>query len=285
MDITLKRTDKSQLILPLAIFAALFALLVYAAMLWQSSFDFGVDWKGAFRPATLLMLRGENPYLARGFHNPPWALVPLIPVALLPEQLGAAVMLVLNFFVYDFVAYRLKAKPLPLALFLFTPVVIFCGTNGNIDWLCALGFLMPPQIGLFFVLMKPQIGAALALFWLVEGWQVGRLHEVARVFGPLAAVTLLSFTLYGFWPLQMAVMPDNPYNRSMWPFSIPVGLALLVYALRTRKKGLSLTAAPFLSPYLTIHSYAPALLGLGVNTIEFALVCLALWVMKLFMMY
>ena len=104
-------------------------------------------------------------------------------------------------------------------------------------------------------------------------------------FGPLVIVTLLSFALYGFWPAQMAGMPDNPYNKSMWPLSIPFGLALLLYAIRTRKAGLSLTASPFLTPYLTIHSYAPALLGMGVNSVEFALVCVALWAMKLFMLY
>lgn len=280
MQTTLARplSPNAQKTIALGMFVALFVLLVAAASVW--TIPIGVDWKGAFRPAALLMLSGQNPFAVGGYHNPPWALIPLIPIALLPEQLGAAVVLVLNFFAYGFIAYRLKAKPLPLVLFLLSPVVIFCGSTGNIDWLAALGFLMPPQIGLFFVLMKPQIGAVLAVFWLVEAWRKGGRLQVFRTFAPVTIVFMLSLILYGFWPLQMAGMPNDLYNRSMWPLSIPVGLVLLVYALRTRKAGLSLTAAPFLSPYVNIHSYAPALLGLGVNSIEFALVCVALWVMK-----
>ena len=29
--------------------------------------------------------------------------------------------------------------------------------TGNIAWLTMLGYIMPPQIGLFFVLIKPQL--------------------------------------------------------------------------------------------------------------------------------
>ncbi len=249
------------------------------------NWGFSVDWKGAFRPAALLMLSGHNPFEAGTYHNPPWALIPLMPVALLSPALGAAVMFVLNYMVYAFIAFRLGAKPLTMILFIFCPLVFVNGFNGNIDWLVTLGFLMPPQIGLFFVLMKPQIGIGLAVFWLIEAWRRGRLREVMRVFAPITTIFLLSFALYGLWPLNSTGMPDNVFNQSMWPLSIPIGLALLLHAIRTRKAGLSLTASPLLAPYLTIHSYAPALLGLEMNSLEMISALVALWVMRFFMMY
>src|SRR5690606_38971700 len=72
----------------------------------------------------------------------------------------------------------------------------------NIDWLPLVGFVLPPQIGLFFILIKPQMGLAVALFWLVEAWREGGLREVIRVFGPVGAALALSLALYGLWPLR-----------------------------------------------------------------------------------
>src|SRR5215208_5203077 len=44
------------------------------------------DWVQFFRPVTLAMLHGQNPYSIQDFHNAPWTLIPFIPLALMPDK-------------------------------------------------------------------------------------------------------------------------------------------------------------------------------------------------------
>lgn len=221
----------------------------------------GVDWKGAFRPATLALLHGENPYEHSAF-SPPWIYALLIPVAVLPAPLGAAVMYALGLFMFAFAAFRFSGKPWMALAILALPFVWQNANNGNIDWMIALGATLPPQIGLFLVLAKPQISAGLMLFWGVEAWRQGGWKEAVRTFGPVSAALLLSFALYGLWPLKAGRLVDVWWNASLWPASIPIGFALLFSALRSRKSDLAISASPFLSPYLTEHSWGLAVFGL-----------------------
>jgi hypothetical protein len=109
--------------------------------------------------------------------------------------------------------------------------------------------------------MKPQIGAGIALFWLVEAWRTGRLREVVRVFSPVVLAYLISFAVYGLWPLRFTERMSDPFNASLWPLSIPIGLGLLFHALQRREKFFAMSASPFLAPYINIHSYAVLLLA------------------------
>ena len=149
------------------------------------------DWNTTFRPATLELLAGRTPYRIRGFYNAPWLLIPLVPLAALPPQLSRAVLFVVTLVVYGYVAVRLGARPAALVAFLLSYPMFRCVAYGQIDWLVSLGFILPPQIGLFFALAKPQIGLAPAVFWLTEAWRTGGIWEVVRVFGPV----LLGFGL------------------------------------------------------------------------------------------
>jgi hypothetical protein len=215
----------------------------------------GVDWKGAFRMACLELLNGKSPYQVIGFFNPPWVLLPLLPLAFLSPALGSAVMFVLNFFVYLFVMMKLKTN-----VWLIIPFIIFSGMlinsiNGNIDGLVALGFVLPPQIGLFFISAKPQIGMAVAVFWLIEAWLEGGVKKVFDVFLPLAIAVIISFLLFGFWILNgLKGTANNPWNTSIWPNGIPIGFIFLGLAVWKREIKFAIAASPFFTPYLSIHS-------------------------------
>lgn len=220
------------------------------------TWGFSVDWKGCIRPDTLKLISGHSPYAEGCGLNPPWTYLLLAPIALLPPDLGAAVIFVITYFVYTLVLFRRGAKPLMIAAGALCAFVFVNAKNGNIDWMPVLGFILPPQIGLFFLLIKPQIGAALALFWLVESWRIGKLREVIRVFAPVTFAMLISFAIYGFYPLKLTKMPNDPYNSSLWPFGLLIGIPLLFQAIRSRKDHYAIGAAPFLAPYVNIHSYA-----------------------------
>lgn len=219
----------------------------------------GVDWHTAFRPAALAMLSGKSPFTVPGYFNAPWALLPIIPLAVLPEAVGRGAMAVLGLVCFAFIGIRLGARPLTLGLFLISPPVLHTTLNGNIDWLALLGVVMPPNIGLLFLACKPQVGIGVILFQLVESGRMGGIRRIAADFWPLVGLTLLSLLAYGLWPLRFTQELDLWWNASLWPGSIPFGLAFLAVALSRRRVRPALVASPLLSPYVLLHSWVGAL--------------------------
>jgi hypothetical protein len=269
--------------------AGLVVVLLGLALAIAAYLPYGVDWRDTFRPAALAMLSFRNPYAVEGFYYPLWCLLPYLPFAWLPESIGRGFNLMISLIGFGYVAYRLGAKPLILAAFLASPPVLHCLLNANIDWIPLLGVVLPPQIGLFLVVVKPQVGFGVALFWLVEAWRNGGgrlrsgywggLREVLRVFWPVTVALLATFAVFGFWPLRFGHTLTFWWNASLWPASIPVGLALLVAALRRRRKEFALAASPCLSPYVLFHSWSGALVALVSSQAEFIAAVIGLWVL------
>jgi len=240
-----------------------------------------IDWTITFRPATLTLLSGLSPYGRVYYVHAPWTLIFLIPLAVLPEAVGRVMLLLCGLASYTYVAHRLGAKPIAIVCLLISPLVIHVLLNGNMDWLSILGFVMPPQFGLFFISIKPQIGIAVAPFWLVQAWREGGWRQVIKTFAPFTIVLLLSFAIFGFWPLE-TVREDIAgvsYNASLWPMSIPVGLALFVTAIRKRRIEYAMAASPCLSPYLLFYSWGGALLSIISNVPETVAAVIGLWIL------
>ena len=204
---------------------------------------FGVDWVSSYYPAIQRLFSG-SPVYGGNFYNPPWVLFILAPLGLLSARAGAALIFALNVcaFVLVFVRLRVPCWALPILLFLGP---IATAQAGNIDGLCALGFLLPPQIGLFFILTKPQIGIGLALFWAVDAWVEGRF---IKTFSPVIIAYLLSFAVFGWW---MGGAIDKPWNVSIFPWGLLIGLPMLAWAILSNRVGWAIAAGPLLSPYIT----------------------------------
>jgi hypothetical protein len=243
----------------------------------------GQDWIASYRPATELMMQGISPYARRYIFVSPWTFLPLMPFALLPPQIDRAVLFTVSLLAFTYTAYRLKSKPLHLLFIIFSYPVLFSLLYGNLEWLISLGFVLPPQIGLFFVFIKPQFGAPIAVFWLIEAWRDGKIREVIRIFAPIILAFLASFVIFGFWPL-LALKSDvvnEAYNTSLWPRSIPIGIALLVAAIRNRNLSLAMISSPFFSPYIAPQSWSLALLGLATMPLELFSVSIGIWMVRL----
>ncbi|MBK8987881.1 MAG: hypothetical protein IPM39_17735 [Chloroflexi bacterium] len=253
-------------------------VLVFLLAAWLPP---AVDWHLYFRPAAQELLHGRSPYTVEGFPSPPWALLPMLPLALLPEHVGRALFFVLSLGAFVYAAYRLGASATTMLFFLLSPPVLHSLLNGNEDSLVLLGFVLPPPVGLLFLSIKPQMGAGVALFWLVEAWREGKLLAVAKTFTPVAMAWLASFLLFGLWPLRWQQEIDQWWNASAWPLSIPVGLALLVAAMRLRRKEFAMAAAPCLSPYVLLHAWAGALAALMTLPAEMIAAVLGLWIIVL----
>ncbi len=243
----------------------------------------GIDWYHSFRPAAHEVFALRTPYTV-DFQNPPWALIPILPFALLPPTVGRAAFLLVSLAGFTLFAYRMGARPLVLGLFLISPPVLHSLINANIDWLALLGLLLPPQIGLLLVVIKPQIGMAVAVFWLVEAWRTGGFREVVRVFWPLTTLTALSFVIFGLWPLTFRAALGLWWNASFWPASIPVGLALLAAAIRQRRLEYAMAASPCLSPYVLLHAWSGALATLLRSPLEMSAAVIGLWIVILIRM-
>jgi hypothetical protein len=180
---------------------------------------------------------------------------------------------------YAFVAHRLGGKKIAIAAFLLSPLVMHVLLNGNIDWLAVLGFVLPPPIGLFFISIKPQIGIAVAPFWLIEAWRAGGWRQVLKTFMPFTVVVILSFALFGLWPINAGIYSNLWWNASLWPMSIPVGLALFVTAVRKRKLEYAMAASPCLSPYVLFYSWGGALLAIISSVPETIAAVIGLWIL------
>jgi hypothetical protein len=233
-----------------------------AALMNTSIIPNMVDWRQGYRLYALTALGGQSPYSTGNFYNPPWALLPALPLALLPEKIGGALWFALGFVGFAVAGHRLGAGPVSLVALLLSPFVILNQLNGNIDWLPLLGFTLPPPVGLFLILIKPQMGLGLAVYWAAEALQR---RAFLRTVAPVALVFALSLALYGAWPLQTGrvVQVAQAHNTSLWPWGAGVGLALLALALKQRAPRWAMASGPFLSPYLLLHSwvsvFAPAL--------------------------
>jgi hypothetical protein len=203
----------------------------------------------------------------------------LSPLAIFPAEVGYGLLFLGSLVAFTYTAYRLGAKPLSVTALLLSPPVMHSLLNGNIDAISVFGFILPPRVGLFFVIIKPQIGSAVAIYWLFEAWRKGRIGEVVRVFAPITLTLLLSFLLFGFWPGQFGVEIELWWNASLWPASIPVGLALLVAAIRRGRMEYAMAASPCLSPYVLLHAWVGALMALAGHAHEMVAAVLGLWVM------
>jgi len=244
-------------------------------------FSMGVDWRGVIRSSSLATIHGQNPYDHPVAWFPPWIYIIIAPIAILPLDIGVSIMAILSLFLYGFILYQLNVSPVATIFFLISPVVLFNSINGNLDAVAALGLVLPPQVGLFLLLAKPQIGLGPALFILFQSWRMGGIGNVARIFLPVIVAYLFSFIIYGFWPLRFTNQLNDPYNTSLGALAIPIGVVLLIIAIRKNQKNLSMISTPLLAPYINFHSWAIALLGLNNRPLEMIAAVLTLWVLQL----
>lgn len=217
------------------------------------------NWTGSFYPAGRAILEGHNPYATHGFFNPPWLLLLLAPLTLLPEQVGRLVLVAMAFAAYLYLIHRAAASRRAVTAFLLSFPVLFTAVEVNLDSFVLMGLLLAGQLGLFLLMLKPQAGVGIALFWLVEAWRAGGWRKVVRLFAPIVVAFLLSFTLFGNWFVSAGYLQSSSWNTSPFPFAVPVGLGLIAHALRRRDIRFAIPASLCFSPYVGLGSWSLAL--------------------------
>lgn len=259
------------------------AIVLYGFVRVLPSLQIGMDWEQVYRPAALALANGKSPYTVV-FYAAPWSVIPLVPFALLPPDLGNAGVFILGLSAFAYVAYKLGAGPGNMSIFLLSAPVVGCLIFGNIEWMPLLGFVLPAPIGLIFAVIKPQVGIGLVIYWFVHILRTKGIWEVIKTFTPVTLVTLLSFWMYGFWPLlfqktmEQSQTSSLAYNTSLWPQGIFVGIWLLYKSIQKQKPGMALASSPFLSPYALQFTWVSVLTGLIGSPLELLLVSVGLWI-------
>ena len=218
----------------------------------------GIDFR-LFSRNVRLLFSGQYPYFDDMVHNPPWLFLIISPLVLLPEDWGVSAFIVIGCMAYAYVALRLGASPFTLLLFLLSPTVLGDVKDANIGWLVSLGFLLPPEFGLLLVMLKPQVGLGIALFWAWGAWKKAGAMGVIKIFLPVTILYAASALIFYPWPFSAGVMALKSWNRSLFPYAIPVALLLIAVSIYKEKKELAIAASPFMAPYVAINSYAPVL--------------------------
>jgi hypothetical protein len=87
--------------------------------------------------------------------------------------------------------------------------------------------------------------------------------------------------IFGNWFTRGEDVIGASWNASLFPWSIPIGLALLFWSLRSMRILPAAAASPFLSPYLQLGSWFFALMALLNNNIAMLIVFVATWTLLL----
>lgn len=270
--ITIKKLDTRPVLIGLSI--ALLLPIIYYTL------PYGLDFQRDYRPAALVMLRGEYRSFP-GFYKPPWTLIPFIPLALLPERLGRFVLFLLGISGFSYILYKVKAKPIPALLFLTSPSVIGCLYNANVDFLPLLALFVPVPIGLLFAIIKPQVGIGIVLYHFYMSWKVRGSRGLVRTFLPMGLFIIFSVLLYGFPSSHSSNLVAEWFNLSLFPYTIVVGLLLLGDGIRKENPVSAIASSPFFSPYFTSFSLVGLLLALFERPILLVLAWILLWVLNL----
>lgn len=262
------------------------ALLLFTYVLWQLPY-FG-DWEVVYYSTGRSV---ADPYAVPGFFNAPWLAWIIAPFTLLPQHLSGTLWMTLSTVIGLWCIHRLGGGIPAAMLCLLSPAYIRFITSGQVDAVPLLGFVLLLTVqelswaglGIALVLVKPQVfGAGLLTYWI----NLERKEKLSILWLP-ALLLVLSFALYGFWPLQMGWQHlTRKVDITPWPYGIPLGIGLLAWSVRQEKPALGGLSTYFLVPYASpssVFAYTVVLFSLAPRWLS-VVTFLLLWLMALTIM-
>jgi hypothetical protein len=228
----------------------------------------GVDWSTVLRPATLAFFQLRNPYHTIGSLGPPWLFVLLAPLAVLPPELGAIIIFWLNLSTWVYVTRRLGSGSLLTLLAVVTsPMVVNGLLARNVDFLVMWGMVLPPEMAVYFLALKPQVGAGAIAYLAITVYRTRGFRGLLRVFLLPSVVSALTFLAYGLKASDARGTLGMPWNASPvmllgWP-SLLIGAILFTCAIMRHSHSdgarISMAATPFFCPYVGTQSWISCL--------------------------
>lgn len=231
---------------------ALGLALAVAISSWLLLPSGGSDWVNGFGPAGRLWRSapfGYAPYM-------PWAFLPLAALAALPDQLATALVNGAGVFAIVGVLRRYAAPAWLAVPLVLSPFALWLFKFGQTDLLILAGLLLPAGYDVVALVMKPQVAAGALVARLAR--RLGNHRRLLAYLAPLAVVGLVSLIIWPSWPLSYqshgTAHAGADWNRSPWPWGIPLGLALLWRAWRRQDETAGILATPLLMPFIGLNT-------------------------------
>ena len=227
-----------------------------AALLAFSNADFNV-----YYDAALSLRAGRNPYTdIPNFNSPLSLMLYFIPVSLLPSMFAFRLTVFLSVMTYCIVIFRLSGRRLiNTFVALLSSVFFYNAFYNNVDWLPMLGSIIRPELGFWLAMTKPQIGIVVAALAALAIRSKFGLRIMLSFLLAQVGIYALSFAMGMEW----GWMIGRWGNFSLFPVSLIVGIPLTIVAVKNRKLGYGLAAAPLLSPYVGPQSWIAVLPALA----------------------
>lgn len=202
-----------------------------------------------FYDAARALLNGVTPYSIPGFFNPVWTLLSFIPLTLFPFHIARDLYALITVAGFIAALHRFGLKPRYIILVsLFSPLLWLNVLYANVDWIVLLGATLPPPIGIWFVMVKPQIGIGVVLYWLLR-----RESRCWVVFAPVSVALVLNYALLGLPTTGNFI--SVPWSVDVFPWGLPLAAWLIYQAIKKTDIAFALSASAFLSPYYAITSW------------------------------
>ena len=199
-----------------------------------------------------------DPYAGMsGFFSPPWAVILLVPFEWIPLSLATLIQALIYFSLLGFIAHRFGMRLVGWLAVLLSPLALDAVLELNIDWIAAIGLVVPAQFSAIFSAVKPQAfpGYVFTLSW----------KQLVRATLVMLVTILLSFVIWGVDWLERLYIEFGTRSLALgasvspWEFlpplvSILIGVALLVFAFRRHDDVLKILAGLFFTPYLPTYT-------------------------------
>jgi hypothetical protein len=175
-----------------------------------------------------------------------------MPLRLLSPVIAKALVNMLSVALTALVIRRYGGNMLLTIPIFISPIGYWMLTTAQVDALILAGFLLAPAgLDLLF-LWKPQV--VLHALWT-------RVLRNPRLYLSAGILLLgLSLLFWGNWVrvilgTSSSSLADAWWNRSIWPYGIPVGVALIYWSIKKKDETYGVMASPLLSPYVNGPSY------------------------------
>ncbi len=234
------------------------AILLFVVALGIYLFTFtprGDDWE-TFHGTAWRIIEGTPIYGEKVTHafysNPPWVAGLLVPAALFPFEIAQAFVAVASLAVVALLSRKYELGILKLVLVLLSPPMVYTLLHGQIDALILGGVLLPQEWWFLVAISKPQVAIGLVFGVNRQRWLRAGLVT--------AGIVGISFILWGLWPLDVLNQPTPFVGAThniwlgLWPFQVPVGVALVLVGIQKRDERSLIAASPFFAPYAATSS-------------------------------
>jgi len=142
-------------------------------------------------------------------------------------------------------------QKIAMIVLLISPTAIGSLLSGKPGCVRSRRYLFASVMGTFFPYNQAASWHRVVIYYLTQTWQSNKWIGIVRTFSPIFLAYINSGFLFPVWINRMISKPSDVWNRSIFPYGIPLGLLFLWLAVKRRNAFFALAAAPSCSPYLT----------------------------------